>query len=439
MSLKVLKFGGSSLSDAKQFQKVAAIVRAEEERRYVVPSAPGKRYDNDTKVTDLLYACHEAAASGEGFDEAFARVEKRFCSIIADLGLPLDLAPELDVIRRNIINGASVDYTASRGEYLSGIVLSALLDFPFVDAADLIFFKEDGSVDDERTYEAFYELTKQHDRAVIPGFYGRAADGSVKTFSRGGSDITGSIVARGVRADIYENWTDVSGFLVTNPRIVDNPLPIDVVTFRELRELAYMGASVLHEDAVLPVKAANIPINIRNTNEPAHPGTLIINNIRAASSSPITGIAGKRGFSIIHIEKDGMNKEVGFTRRALSVLEKHSVSFEHLPSGIDTMGFIIQTESLAGQGDAIAREIGKAVDADEVELISGLALIAVVGRGMVRAKGMAARIFSAVARANINIRMIDQGSSELNIIIGVDEYDFRSAMNAIYAEFFPQD
>lgn len=439
MSLKVLKFGGSSLSDAKQFQKVAAIVRAEEERRYVVPSAPGKRYDNDTKVTDLLYACHEAAASGEGFDEAFARVEKRFCSIIADLGLPLDLAPELDVIRRNIINGASVDYTASRGEYLSGIVLSALLDFPFVDAADLIFFKEDGSVDDERTYEAFYELTKQHDRAVIPGFYGRAADGSVKTFSRGGSDITGSIVARGVRADIYENWTDVSGFLVTNPRIVDNPRPIDVVTFRELRELAYMGASVLHEDAVLPVKAANIPINIRNTNEPAHPGTLIINNIRAASSSPITGIAGKRGFSIIHIEKDGMNKEVGFTRRALSVLEKHSVSFEHLPSGIDTMGFIIQTESLGGQGEAIAREIGKAVDADEVELISGLALIAVVGRGMVRAKGMAARIFGAVARANINIRMIDQGSSELNIIIGVDEYDFRSAMNAIYAEFFPQD
>lgn len=439
MSLKVLKFGGSSLSDANQFQKVAAIVRAEEERRYVVPSAPGKRYDNDTKVTDLLYASHAAAANGEGFDEAFARVEKRFCSIVADLALSLDLTAEFDAIRQNILNGASVDYAASRGEYLSGIVLSALLDFPFVDAADLIFFKEDGSVDDERTYEAFYELTKRYDHAVIPGFYGRAADGSVKTFSRGGSDITGSIVARGVRADIYENWTDVSGFLVANPRIVDNPRPIDVVTFRELRELAYMGASVLHEDAVLPVKAANIPINIRNTNEPEHPGTLIINNIRAASSSPITGIAGKRGFSIIHIEKDGMNKEVGFTRRALSVLEKHAISFEHLPSGIDTMGFIIQTESLAGQGEAIAREIGKAVDADEVELISGLALIAVVGRGMVRAKGMAARIFNAIARANINIRMIDQGSSELNIIIGVDEYDFRSAMNAIYAEFFPQD
>lgn len=439
MSLKVLKFGGSSLSDANQFQKVAAIVRAEEERRYVVPSAPGKRYDNDTKVTDLLYASHAAAAKGEGFGEAFARIEKRYNSIIADLGLSLDLTSEFETIRQNILNGASTDYAASRGEYLSGIVLSALLGFPFVDAADLIFFKENGAVDDDRTYEAFYELVKKHDHAVIPGFYGRAADGSVKTFSRGGSDITGSIVARGVRADIYENWTDVSGFLVANPRIVDHPRSIDVVTFRELRELAYMGASVLHEDAVLPVKAANIPINIRNTNEPEHPGTLIINNIRAASTSPITGIAGKRGFSIIHIEKDGMNKEVGFTRRALSVLENHGVSFEHLPSGIDTMGFIIQTESLAGKGDTIAREISKAVNADEVELISGLALIAVVGRGMVRAKGIAARIFSAVARANINIRMIDQGSSELNIIIGVDEYDFRSAMNAIYAEFFPQD
>ena len=439
MSLKVLKFGGSSLSDAHQFQKVAAIVRAEEERRYIVPSAPGKRYDNDIKVTDLLYASHAAAAKGEGFDEAFARVEKRYNSIIADLGLALDLSSEFSTIRRNILDGASVDYVASRGEYLSGIVLAALLEFPFVDAADLIFFTESGAVDDDRTYEAFYELTKKYDRAVIPGFYGRAADGTVKTFSRGGSDITGSIVARGVRASIYENWTDVSGFLVANPRIVDHPRSIDTVTFRELRELAYMGASVLHEDAVLPVKAANIPINIRNTNEPEHPGTLIINNIRAASSSPITGIAGKRGFSIIHIEKDGMNKEVGFTRRALSVLEKHNVSFEHLPSGIDTMGFIIQTESLGGQGETIAREIGKAVDSDEVELISGLALIAVVGRGMVRAKGMAARIFSSVARANINIRMIDQGSSELNIIIGVDEYDFRSAMNAIYAEFFPQD
>ena len=439
MALKVLKFGGSSLADARQFQKVAAIVRSDEERRYVVPSAPGKRFDNDTKVTDLLYACHAAAQRGDGFEEAFQRVERRFNAIIEDLGLSLDLSGEFETIRCSILGGASADYAASRGEYLSGKVLSALLGFPFVDAADLIYFRENGSVDDDRTYEKLYELANHESCAVIPGFYGRAADGSIRTFSRGGSDITGAIVARGVKADIYENWTDVSGFLVTNPRIVDNPRSIDVVTFRELRELAYMGANVLHEDAILPVKVANIPINIRNTNEPEHPGTLIINNIRAASSTPITGIAGRRGFSIIHIEKDGMNREVGFTRRALSVLEKYNISFEHLPSGIDTMSFIIQTEALAGQGETIAREIGRAVDADEVELISGLALIAVVGRGMVRAKGMAARVFNAIARANINIRMIDQGSSELNIIVGVDEYDFRSAMNAIYAEFFPQD
>ncbi|MBE6935905.1 MAG: aspartate kinase [Ruminococcaceae bacterium] len=439
MSLKVVKFGGSSLADARQFEKVAAIIRSEDDRRYVVPSAPGKRYDNDTKVTDLLYSLHKAAETGEGFEEIYARIVKRYNTIIADLGLSLDLGQELSTIRENILNGASRDYAASRGEYLSGIVLSNLLGYPFVDAADLIFFAENGDIDEERTYEAFYELTKRLDRAVIPGFYGRAADGSVKTFSRGGSDITGAIVARGVNAAIYENWTDVSGFLVTNPRIVERPRSIDVITFRELRELAYMGASVLHEDAVFPVKAANIPINIRNTNEPDHPGTLIVNNLRAASSSPITGIAGKRGFSIIHIEKDGMNKEVGFTRKALSVLEQHNISFEHLPSGIDTMGFIIQTDSLQGQGEAITREIGKAVNADEIELISGLALIAVVGRGMIRAKGTAARIFNAISRANINIRMIDQGSSEMNIIIGVDEYDFRSAVNAIYAEFFPQD
>ena len=439
MGLKVLKFGGSSLADARQFQKVAAIVRSDEARRYVVPSAPGRRFDNDTKVTDLLYACHTAAVRGDGFDEAFQRVERRFNSIVEDLGLSLDLSGEFETIRRSILGGASPDYAASRGEYLSGIVLSALLGFPFVDAAELIFFREDGAVDEERTYDRFRELAETHEKAVIPGFYGCGADGAIRTFSRGGSDITGAIVARGVGADVYENWTDVSGVLVANPHIVENPRSIDVVTFRELRELAYMGFNVLHEDAILPVKVANIPTNIRNTNDPDHPGTMIINNIRAAASTPITGIAGRRGFSIIHIEKDGMNREVGFTRRALSVLEKHNISFEHLPSGIDTMSFIIQTEALAGQGEAIAREIGRAVDADEVELISGLALIAVVGRGMVRSKGMAARVFNAIAHANINIRMIDQGSSELNIIVGVDEYDFRSAMNAIYAEFFPLD
>jgi len=438
MEVKVAKFGGSSLSEARQFKKVKAIIQADTSRMFVVPSAPGKRTYKDEKVTDALFRCQSLAKQGQSFDEPFAYITERYLQIQNELGLKTDILSHLDTIHEHLLLGASADYAASRGEYLNGILLADYLGFAFIDAAELIRFDENGVFDADETQRRISAIAQQR-YIVIPGFYGSKPDGRIQVFPRGGSDITGAIVARGVRADVYENWTDVSGFFVTNPRIVENPRPIEVVTFRELRELAYMGASVLHEDAVLPVKAANIPINIRNTNEPSHPGTLIVNNVRAESTTPITGIAGKRGFSIIHIEKDGMNKEVGFTRRALSVLENHNVSFEHLPSGIDTMGFIIQTDALAGQGETIAREISKAVNADEVELISGLALIAVVGRGMVRAKGVASRIMNAIARANINIRMLDQGSSELNIIIGVDEYDFRSAVNAIYAEFFQED
>lgn len=437
MALKVVKFGGSSLADAQQFTKVANIIKSDPERRFVVPSAPGKRFDNDTKVTDLLYAAYEARKK-ESFDSEFARIEKRYNDIISDLSLDISLDDEYKTIKENILSGASRDYAASRGEYLSARVLSALIGFQFIDAADLIFFDKDEKFDEDRSYEAFYELNKKYDCAVIPGFYGMGSDGAIRTFSRGGSDITGAIVARGLSAAIYENWTDVSGFLVTNPRIVPDPKSIGYITFKELRELAYMGASVLHEDAVFPVKAANIPINIRNTNDPSHPGTIISNTSVNDNDSPITGIAGKRGFSIIHIEKDGMNNEIGFTRRALEILEKNNISFEFLPSGIDTMGIIISNDQLGAQGEAIAKQIAAVVNADIVECITGLAIIAVVGRGMVRAKGVAARIFNAIARANINIRMIDQGSSELNIIIGVDEYDFRTAMNAIYDEFFPR-
>ncbi len=438
MALKVVKFGGSSLADAQQFKKVARIIQADPERRYVVPSAPGKRYDNDTKVTDLLYTAYEMRGT-EAFETEFARIEKRYDKIIADLGITLDLSDEYKTIKEKIQSDASRDYVASRGEYLSGQVLAKLLDFPFLDAANLIFFDASGNLDEYRTYEALYEAAKHHTCAVIPGFYGANPDGTVRTFSRGGSDITGAIVARGFEAAIYENWTDVSGFLVTNPKIVENPKNIEYITFRELRELAYMGASVLHEDAVLPVKSANIPINIRNTNDPSHPGTIISNVPAPNRDCPITGIAGKRGFSIIHIEKDGMNNEIGFTRRALEILEQNNISFEFLPSGIDTMGIIVSNDKLGVRGEAIAKQIGAAVNADIAECISGLAVIAVVGRGMVRAKGVAARIFSAIARANISIRMIDQGSSELNIIVGVDEYDFRTAMNAIYEEFFPRN
>ncbi len=438
MALKVVKFGGSSLADAQQFKKVARIVEADPQRRYVVPSAPGKRYDNDTKVTDLLYTAYEMREM-ETFEAEFARIERRYDKIIADLKIPLDLSDEYKTIKENIKSGASRDYAASRGEYLSGQVLAKLLGFPFLDAAKLIFFDDAGALDEYRTYEAFYEAAKHYSHAVIPGFYGANPDGSVRTFSRGGSDITGAIAARGFEAAMYENWTDVSGFLVTNPKIVADPKNIEYITFHELRELAYMGASVLHEDAVLPVKSANIPINIRNTNEPSHPGTIISNVPAPNRDCPITGIAGKRGFSIIHIEKDGMNNEIGFTRRALEILEQNGISFEFLPSGIDTMGIIVSNDKLGVRGEAIAKQIGAAVNADIAECISGLAIIAVVGRGMVRAKGVAARIFSAIARANVSIRMIDQGSSELNIIVGVDEYDFRTAMNAIYEEFFPRN
>lgn len=438
MALKVVKFGGSSLADAQQFKKVARIVEADPQRRYVVPSAPGKRYDNDTKVTDLLYTAYEMREM-ETFEAEFARIERRYDKIIADLKIPLDLSDEYKTIKENIKSGASRDYAASRGEYLSGQVLAKLLGFPFLDAAKLIFFDDAGALDEYRTYEAFYEAAKHYSHAVIPGFYGANPDGSVRTFSRGGSDITGAIAARGFEAAMYENWTDVSGFLVTNPKIVADPKNIEYITFHELRELAYMGASVLHEDAVLPVKSANIPINIRNTNEPSHPGTIISNVPAPNRDCLITGIAGKRGFSIIHIEKDGMNNEIGFTRRALEILEQNGISFEFLPSGIDTMGIIVSNDKLGVRGEAIAKQIGAAVNADIAECISGLAIIAVVGRGMVRAKGVAARIFSAIARANVSIRMIDQGSSELNIIVGVDEYDFRTAMNAIYEEFFPRN
>ncbi len=437
MNIKVVKFGGSSLASAGQFKKVADIIKSEKERRYVVPSAPGKRSGSDTKVTDMLYSCYDAIIRGESFEEFFAPIRTRYNEIIEGLGLELSLDDEYEKIGEAFKSNCGRDYAASRGEYLNGIILAKYLDFPFIDAADVVFFDANGKLDAQRSYKALEEMAEANEYAVIPGFYGSNPDGTIKTFSRGGSDITGSVVARGVDADIYENWTDVSGFLVTDPRIVENPKVINVVTFRELRELAYMGATVLHEDAIFPVRVAGIPINIRNTNRPQDPGTMIV-SARASDikSGIITGIAGKKGFTVFHIEKDMMNQEVGFTRRVLTIFEKYNISFEHLPSGIDTMSIIVNTDVLNGRADLLAKEIKSTVDADLVEVITGLALIAVVGRGMVRSKGLAARVFNAIADADINIRMIDQGSSELNIIIGVDEYDFKSTVNAIYDEFF---
>ena len=436
MGLKVLKFGGSSLADAAHFRIVADIVRSEPERRFVVPSAPGKRFKEDTKVTDLLYRTHDLAAAGGDITEIFASIKQRYNDIIGELGLGLSLDEDFLAIERAIKENAGSDFAASRGEYLNGRILAAYLGFDFIDARDVIFFCEDGTLDSERTYAVLGKALEAHPHAVIPGFYGAMPDGRVKTFSRGGSDITGAIVARAAMADLYENWTDVSGFMMADPRCIENPKPIDVITYKELRELSYMGATVLHEDAVFPVRAAGIPINIKNTNDPAAKGTLIVPSaLEDKSDAIITGIAGKVGFSIISIEKDMMNSELGFGRRVLEVLEVNGVNFEHLPSSIDSMCVIVKTEEIASKRDRIMNEIFRLTNPDAVVIEDGLALLAVVGRGMVRSKGTAARIFASLAKASINIRMIDQGSSELNIIIGVEEADYIPALRAIYAEF----
>jgi len=437
MALKVVKFGGSSLADAEHFRKAAAIVRAEDSRRYVVASAPGKRGDGDEKVTDMLYQCFDLAQEDQSIDAVFSRIEKRYEDIIADLGLKLSLKEQFATIKTLIENKVGRDYVASRGEYLNAMVLAEYLGFPFVDAADLIRFQDDGSFDAGKTQRKAGEKLQKFDRAVIPGFYGRMHNGTIRTFSRGGSDVTGSIIARAVGADLYENWTDVSGMLMADPRLVKDPKPIDIITYRELRELSYMGATVLHDAAIFPVREASIPINIRNTNAPADPGTLIVPWVDEEDMPPhmITGVAGKHGFAAINIEKSLMNNELGFVLRVLEVLEKNGVSFEHIPSGIDTLSVVVDEESMGGREEAILRELEEAVGADSVSLERGLALIAVVGRGLVRAKGSAGRVFTSVARAGVNVKMIDQGSSELNIIIGVDDGDYIAALNAIYREF----
>lgn len=433
--IKVVKFGGSSLADANQFRKAADIVLAEPQRRFVVASAPGKRFGADTKVTDMLYGCYELAARGEDFEQSFGAIEERFNGIIAELGLDLSLEKEFSHIKNAFAHRAGRDYAASRGEYLNSIVLAKFLGFNFVDPAPYIRFDESGVFDLDTTLSLLSPKLGSLENAVIPGFYGSMPNDTIKTFSRGGSDVTGSIVASAVNAAIYENWTDVSGFLICDPRIVDNPKPITTITYRELRELAYMGAGVLHEDAIFPVRKAGIPINIRNTNHPEDRGTFIVSDTAETSPYIITGIAGKKGFSVIQIEKDMMNSEVGFGRNVLRVLEKNNMCFEHMPSGIDTMSVIVSSESLIGKEKAVLDEITFRCHPDKLEIENNLALIAVVGRGMKKTRGTAGRLFSALAHARVNVRMMDQGSSELNIIIGVEEEDFETATKAIYDMF----
>ena len=438
MNMAVCKFGGTSLADGNNIKRAAEILLSDPARKYVVVSAPGKRFSEDVKVTDLLYACYQESAQTGSCGEAFAKIRKRFQSIVDELGLHFDIQPILDKTEAEIVARKSADFAASRGEYLNARIMAALLGWEFVDAKDIIFFDAKGAFDEKKSYPLIEERLKRAGHAVVPGFYGTDADGNIKTFSRGGSDISGSIVARAVNADVYENWTDVSGFLACDPRIVKNPEKIEVISFKELRELSYMGANVLHAEAIFPVRKGDIPIKIKNTFRPEDAGTLILPSKKyTPHGNIVTGIAGKKDFTVIFIEKSLMNSEIGFARRALSVLEKERINFEHMPSGIDTLSLVIESRSLeGGMLDRLIEEMKEALSPDYIRVSENIALVATVGHGMAQNIGTSARLFTALSDAGINVRMIDQGSSELNIIVGIDNADYERCVRAIYHEFF---
>ena len=433
--MKVCKFGGSSLANAEQISKIKSIIESDSERVYVIPSAPGKRFDEDTKVTDLLIDFHISVNIGKESLNIFEEISNRYIEIRDGLGLSTDIESSLEEIKRNVLSGASYDYTISRGEYLNSLLIADYLGFEFIDAADVIFFDAEGKYQSEKTRTVMRGRLAHFKTAVIPGFYGSMPNGEIKTFSRGGSDITGAIVSRAARADVYENWTDVSGFLMADPRIVDNPKPIKKISYRELRELSYMGASVLHEDAIFPVFKANIPINIKNTNKPDDEGTFIVPSVGNGDIGIITGIAGRKGFSVLAIEKTKMNAEIGFGRKVLTALEKNNMSFEHMPSGVDTLSVVVANSEIDDKQSQLLDDVYNLCEPDSLEVFKGLALIATVGRGMIHNIGVAARLFGALAKSGVNIRMIDQGSSEINIIVGIDESDFETGIKAIYEEF----
>ena len=428
------KFGGTSLADASQIRKVAEIIKANPERKYVVASAPGKRFSDDIKVTDLLYSCYSEFSKGNEYSGILAKIKARYSDIVSELGINFDITAEIEAIEDELRRYPPVDYLASRGEYLNSKIIAQFLGWPFVDAAEAIFFDDAGIFEDSKTYQALGEKLRALPCAIIPGFYGSTPDGQIKTFSRGGSDITGSIVARSVNADLYENWTDVSGMLSADPRIVDRPKPIEYITYTELRELSYMGASVLHEDAVFPVRTAGIPVNIRNTNSPDDNGTLIAASIpHDVKRNNVTGIAGRKGFTSIRVEKSQMNGQTGFGARLLYIFSRNGVPFEHCPTGIDTISVVVSSSAFDAKRDDILREIKNELSPDFITIEKNLAAIAVVGEGMISVKGMAAKVFTSLAEAGVNIRMIDQGSDELNIIIGVDESDYEKSIRALYA------
>ena len=436
--IKVCKFGGTSMADGITMLRVRKIIESDAARRYVVVSAPGKRFGGDVKVTDLLYETYENVAVRGETGEAFEKICDRFRGIVSELGLEMDIDGLLAATQKDILREATPDFCASRGEYMSARIMAQLLDVPFIDARDTVRFGADGRLDGEKTYVLLAAALKGKKRAVVSGFYGEDVNGKVKTFSRGGSDISGAIVARAAGAGLYENWTDVSGFLACDPRIVDNPVPIRALSYKELRELSYMGANVLHSESIFPVREADIPICIKNTFRPEDEGTEIIPTSRYTySGKRVTGIAGKKDFTVIFLEKSLMNAEIGFTYRVLEVFLRHKISFEHIPTGIDTMSFVIDAAELKnGTLDVVCEEIREAVRPDSLRVIQDIALIAVVGHGMARSVGTSARLFEAIARAGVNVRMIDQGSSELNIIVGVDNDSYERTIKAVYEEFF---
>ena len=432
----VAKFGGSSLADSQQFIKVERIIKSDPKRRYIIPSAPGKRNKKDHKVTDLLYMCQQLAAHDLNFDEVYNIVKSRYIEICEGLNLDFNIIEILDDIREKIRLGASKDYAASRGEYLNGLILSHYIGYEFIDAAELILFDKSGKFDAKNTYEKVQSKLASVSQAVIPGFYGIMPNGEIKTFPRGGSDITGSIIARGVGAQLYENWTDVSGFLMADPRIVKNPRPIEKITYKELRELSYMGASVLHEEAIFPTKEVGIPIAIKNTNAPDDAGTMILSDISPVEyTGTITGIAGKKDFTVISIEKTFMGSDKSFFRKLMTIMETNNISVEHMPSSIDSISLIVSASELNSKLDKVVEEIRIYCEPDSIICYPNMALVAVVGRGMINTKGIAAKIFAALAKDGVNIRMITQGSSELNIIVGIENKDFENAIKAIYEAF----
>lgn len=435
MGLRVAKFGGSSVADAIQIEKIGKIIKSSEDRRYIVVSAPGKRFDDDSKITDLLYLCKTHIEHKLPYQQLFQVICDRYMAVEVNLGTDVDLKTEFAQMEKHMNEGASEDYVASRGEYLNAMMIASYLGYDFVDAADMIVFTQKGRFDAESTNAKIKEVLSKHEHAVIPGFYGARPDGSIKTFTRGGSDVTGALVARAMEADVYENWTDVSGFLMADPRIVDDPEPISTISYKELRELSYMGASVLHEDAIYPARVADIPINIRNTNRPEDEGTMITAEPSSEDGRIITGIAGSKNFTSITIYKSMLNDERGFVRRLASVLEDLDIPIEHLPSGIDTMSVVISNDSIDGRLDEILDSFQKQLEPDHMDVADDLALIATVGSGMSYRPGVSARLFTALAQAGVNIRMIDQGSSEMNIIVGVKNSDFEKSIKAIYEAF----